>query len=162
MLRPLVFALVACGLAACGGGKTGIYKHDYAGSITLTLVNSSPRPVEAVLIHPVTNPNRGTSWTPPIAPGAITTVKIAEGHYELIAVSAERRIDARTRETPEAMTMLELHPDRGDLKIVFHDAGQTVGGLGQAGTLGVTFVTTQAPESGEPSSDTTEPDDATP
>jgi hypothetical protein len=153
MFRPIGFALVAVLSVACGG-KTGIYKNDYSGSITLTLVNASPRPIESVFIHPVTNPERGSSWTSPIAPGATTTVKIAEGHFELIAVSQKRNIDARTREVPEAMTMLEI---RGDQRLVFHDAGQSIPGLYAAGTLGVTFMISAPepdPEGGEP---TTEP-----
>jgi hypothetical protein len=157
MLRTGVLLVVLVVLAACGG-KTGVYKNDYAGPITLTLVNASPRPIESIFIHPTTDPNRGTSWTGPIAPGASTTVKIAEGHFELIAISQKRNIDARTREVPEAMTMLEI---RGDQKLVFHDAGQTVGGLDQPGTLGVTFMIS-APDpqpGGEP---TTEPVPETP
>lgn len=152
MLTRLVFVLALVGSLIACGGKTGVYKHDYAGSITLTLVNASPRPIEAIYIHPVTKPDRGTSWTAPIAPGASTTVKIASGHFELIAVSQKRNIDAKTREVPEAMTMLEI---RGDQKLVFYDDGQTVGGLDAPGTLGVTFMIS-APE---PASDqpTTEP-----
>lgn len=139
---------------ACGG-KTGVYKHDYSGSITLTLVNASPRPIESVFIHPVTNPERGASWTSAIAPGASTTVKIAEGHFELIAVSQKRNIDAKTREVPEAMTMLEI---RSDQKLVFHDAGETVPGLDAAGTLGVTFmISTPEPDTNGAS---TEPEPA--
>lgn len=143
----LLLALVAC------GGKTGVYKHDFAGPITLTLVNASPRPIEAIYIHPTTDPNRGTSWTQPLAPGGTATVKIAEGHFELIAVSQKRNIDAHNREVPEAMTMLEI---RGDQKLVFHDAGQTVGGLDAPGTLGVTFMISApdpAPAGGEPSTE---------
>ncbi len=152
MLRTVVLALLV-GVGACGG-NTGVYKHDYAGSITLTLVNSSPRLIESVFIHPVTKPERGSSWTGPIAPGASTTVKIAEGHFELIAVSQKRNIDQHTRELPEAMTMLEI---RSDQKLVFHDDGQAVGGLDAPGTLGVTFMISAADAgsgSGEP---TTEP-----
>lgn len=139
----LALAVGAC-LAACGGGgKTGVYKQDYAGGYTLTLVNASPRPIEKVFIHPVTSPDRGLSWTDVIAPGGTTTLKITGGHFELIAVSQERRIDASSRETPEAMTMLEI---RGDQKLVFHDAGQTPPGVGTPGTLGVTFMITAASE----------------
>jgi hypothetical protein len=152
MARSIVLALALLVIAACGGGKTGVYKHDYAGSITLTIVNASPRPIEQILIHPVTMPERGTSWTQPLAPGASTSVRIAEGHYELIAISAERRIDEKTRETPEAMSMLEINKDQ---KLVFHDQGQTVAGLEAMGTLGITFMITAAPEGGstEPSTD---------
>ena len=154
MVRTFVLALALIAIAACGG-KTGVYKHDYAGSITLTLVNASPRPIESVFIHPVANPNRGTSWTAPLAPGASTSVKIAEGHFELIAVSQKRNIDAKTREVPEAMTMLEI---RGDQKLVFHDAGQTVGGLDAQGTLGVTFmISAPEPTDGGSTEPTTEP-----
>jgi hypothetical protein len=144
-------------LAACGG-KTGVYKHDYAGSITLTLVNASPRTIESVYIHPVAKPERGASWTAPIAPGKSVTVKIAEGHFELIAVSEKRKIDERTRETPEAMTMLEL---RGDQRLVFHDADQTVPGLDSPGTLGVTFMIS-GPDAGSGGEPTTEPAPAEP
>lgn len=141
MLTRFVLALaLLASLVACGG-KTGVYKNDYSGSITLTLVNASPRPIEAIYIHPTTNPERGTSWTGPIAPGATTSVKIAKGHFELIAVSQKRNIDAKTREVPEAMTMLEI---KSDQKLVFHDAGETVPGLDAAGTLGVTFMISAA------------------
>ncbi len=154
MLRTVLALAMVVMLGACGG-KTGVYKQDYAGSITLTLVNASPRPIEAVFIHPVTKPERGSSWTSsPIAPGATTTVKIAEGHFELIAVSQKRNIDAKTREVPEAMTMLEI---RGDQKLVFHDAGQTVPGLEANGTLGVTFMVSAPEPTSESGETTTEP-----
>lgn len=150
MARTIVLALALLVFAACGGGKTGVYKHDYAGSITLTLVNASPRPIEKILIHPVMLPDRGASWTQAIPPGATTTVRIAEGHYEIVAISAERRIDDKTRETPEAMSMLEISKDQ---KLVFYDQGQTVAGLEAMGTLGITFMITAADEapSSEPS-----------
>jgi hypothetical protein len=155
-----VIAMTVTMLGACGG-KTGVYKHDYAGSITLTLVNASPRPIESVFIHPVTHPDRGASWTSTLAPGASTSIQITEGHFELIAVSQERRIDAKSRETPEAMTMLEI---RADQKLVFHDVGQTVPGLDAASTLGVTFQITAAPagDGGEPTTEATEPTPAAP
>jgi len=152
MARTIVLALALLVIASCGGGKTGVYKHDYAGSITLTLVNASPRPIEKVLIHPVTMPDRGASWTQPIPPGATTTVRIAEGHYELVAISAERRIDDKTRETPEAMSMLEISKDQ---KLVFYDQGQTVAGLEAMGTLGITFMITAS--EGSASEPSTEP-----
>lgn len=151
MVRTIVLALALIVSAACGG-KTGVYKHDYAGSITLTLVNASPRPIEQILIHPVTLPDRGTSWTPAIPPGETTTLRIAEGHYEIIAISAERRIDAKTRETPEAMSMLEISKDQ---KLVFYDQGQTVAGLEAMGTLGITFMITAA--DGDATEPSTEP-----
>lgn len=148
MLRTVALALAMLGVLGACGGKTGVYKHDYAGSITLTLVNSSPRTIESVFIHPVTNPARGSSWTQPIGSGESATVKIGAGHFELIAVSQKRNIDEHTREVPEAMTMLEI---RGDQKLVFHDDGQTVGGLDAPGTLGVTFmVSTPAPPPADP------------
>src|SRR5690606_11990506 len=144
MTRTLVLAL-ALGFAlpfglGCGG-KTGIHKQDYAGPLSLTLVNQTPRPIEALYIFPLGSANRGTSWTT-LAPGATETVKIQKGHFELVAVSQKRRIDAKFSETPEAMTSLEL---RGDQKLVFHDAGDTPAGVGAPGTLGVTFMIS-APE----------------
>jgi hypothetical protein len=142
--RTFVLGLVVCAWA-CGGGKTGVYKHDYAGSITLTLVNASPRPIESVFIHPIGTTDRGQSWTQPIAPGASTTLKIRHGGYELIAVSQKRSIDEHTREVPEAMSMLELRDDRGDQKLVFHDDGETVGGLDAPGTIRVTFMIAKSP-----------------
>jgi hypothetical protein len=136
MFRTLVLALA---IAACGG-KTGVYSHDYSGSLTLTLVNQSPRPVQAVFIYPLGSTNRGTSWTS-IAPGATTKVSIREGNFELVAVSAKRRIDAKYSETPEAMTSLEL---RANQTLVFHDANQTPTGVGAPNTLAVTFMLGQA------------------
>src|SRR3954463_4327877 len=97
----LAFALVAC------GGKTGVNKHDYAGSITLTLANMSPRVIEQVFIHPPGSP-RGASWTGAIPPGASVTVKVESGNFEIVAVSAKRALDHHTRERPEATSMLEL------------------------------------------------------
>lgn len=145
MARVFVVGLAV--LAFACGGATGVYKQDYAGSITLTLVNASPRPIESVFIHPIRKPERGSSWiAQPIAPGASTTVKIRAGGFELIAVSHERNIDAHNRETPEAMTMLETRTDRGDQTLVFHDEGQTVAGLDKPNTVGVAFVITQAPQ----------------
>lgn len=144
MARVFVVGLAV--LAFACGGTTGVYKQDYAGSITLTLVNASPRPIESVFVHPIAKTDRGSSWiAQPIAPGASTTLKIREGGFELVAVSHERNIDAHNRETPEAMTMLEIRSDRGDQTLVFHDEGQTVAGLDKPSTVGVTFMVTQAP-----------------
>lgn len=141
----------ALALAACGG-KTGVYKQDYAGPLSLTLVNQSPRPIEAIYIFPLGSASRGTSWTT-LAPGATQTVKIQKGNFELVAVSAKRRIDAKFSETPEATTSLEL---RGDQALVFHDAGATPAGLDAPGTLGVTFMISApepAPEPGDPAAE---------
>lgn len=154
MLKTLVIAVA---LAACGG-KTGVYKNDYAGSITLTLVNASPRPIESVFIYPMGTTDRGASWTA-IAPGATTTVKIRSGNFELVAVSAKRNIEEHLRERPEATTMLEL---KGDQKLVFHDEGQAPPGVDAKGTLGVTFMISapdKKPETGDTSDSqpTTEP-----
>lgn len=158
MLKTLViavaFACLAC-LAACGG-KTGVHKNDYAGSITLTLVNASPRPIENVFIYPMGTSDRGASWTA-IAPGATTTVKIRSGNFELVAVSAKRTIEEHLRERPEATTMLEL---KGDQKLVFHDEGQAPPGTGATGTLGVTFMISapdKKPDTGDTAEPTTDP-----
>jgi hypothetical protein len=145
MLKTLVIAVV---LAACGG-TTGVSRNDYAGSISLTLVNASPRPIESVFIYPMGTTNRGTSWTS-IAPGETSTVKIRSGNFELVAVSAKRNIEEHLRERPEATTMLEL---KGDQKLVFHDEGTTPPGVDAKGTLGVTFMISEPdrkPETTEP------------
>ncbi len=149
MLKTLVIAVA---LAACGG-KTGVYKNDYAGSITLTLVNASPRPIESVFIYPMGTTDRGASWTA-IAPGATTTVKIRSGNFELVAVSAKRNIEEHLRERPEATTMLEL---KGDQKLVFHDEGQAPPGVDAKGTLGVTFMISAPEKKPEATEPTTEP-----
>lgn len=146
-VKALVLGLL---LVACGG-KTGVYKNDYSGPITLTLVNSTPRPIESIFIYPVGHPNRGTSWVQPLPPGATTSVKIREGHFELVAVSQKRRIDAKFSETPEATTSLELRSDFGDRKLVFHDATAVPAGLNARGTIGVMFLIS-APDP-EPSAD---------
>lgn len=156
MLKAFVLGLVVTCAVACGG-TTGVYKTDYAGPLTLTLVNQSPRAIEAIYIFPRGNPARGTSWTS-LAPGATTTVKIREGQFELVAVSAKRRIDERYSETPQASTLLEV---RGDQKLVFHDADQVPTGVGAPGTLGVTFVIS-APEPTPAPDDASEPDAASP
>ncbi len=148
MLRTLVLLLA---VAACGG-KTGVYKNDYSGSLTLTLVNASPRPIESIHIFPMGMQNRGTSWTS-LTPGASTTVKIREGNFQLVAVSAKRRIDATFTEVPEATTMLEL---RGNQTLVFHDEGQPAPGLGAKDTLGVTFMVSAASQGAPPGEATTE------
>ncbi len=136
-------------LAACGG-KTGVYKNDYAGSLTLTLVNASPRVIEEIRIYPAGSPKQGSSWTDAIPPGATRTVKIRSGNFELVAISAKRNLDEHTRERPEATTMLEL---KADQKLVFHDADQTPPGVDAKGTLGVTFQispTETKPDATEP------------
>lgn len=143
MLNVCVLALV---LAACGG-KTGVYKQDYAGPLTLTLVNATPRPIESIFITPPGSPKLGSSWTAPLAPGATATVKIQEGNFELVAVSAKRRIDDKLSETPRAQTALEL---RADQKIVFHDEGQAPAGVEAKGTLGVAFMISEPEPSAEP------------
>ena len=154
MWRTLVIVL---GLAACGG-KTGNYKTDYAGPIQIQLVNQTSRQIDKIFIFPRGETNRGTSWTT-IAPGAATTVKLKEGMFELVAVSAKRRIDNRWVETPESTTLLELREDLASTprKIVFHDEDTNPMGTDQPGTLGVTFMIGKpepAKTEGEP---TTEP-----
>jgi len=136
-MRHLVFLLLA--LLACGG-KTGNYKADYAGPIAIELVNQTSRPIEEVFIFPSGSANRGTSWTS-LKPGETTTVKIKEGHFELVAVSARRRIDAHSSEKPEATSQLELREDlkQTPRKLVFHDDGDHAG-VDAPGTLGVTFT----------------------
>ena len=86
-----------------------------------------------------------------LAPGAATTVKLKEGNFELVAVSARRRIDAKFSETPQATAQLELREDLASTprKLIFHDASQTPMGVDQPGTLGVTFVIS-APEPEKP------------
>jgi hypothetical protein len=149
MLKMLVIAVA---LAACGG-TTGVSRNDYAGSITLTLVNASPRPIESVFIYPMGTTNRGTSWTS-IAPGASSTVKIRSGNFELVAVSAKRNIEEHLRERPEATTMLEL---KADQKLVFHDEGNPPPGLDAKGTLGVTFMISEPDKKSDATEPTTEP-----
>jgi hypothetical protein len=140
----LVLALAAC------GGKTGNYKIDYAGPIAIQLVNQTSRPIEQILIYPLGSANHGTSWTS-LAPGAQTTVKLKEGNFELVAVSARRRIDAKYSETPQATAQLELREDLASTPrtLIFHDASETPMGVGQPGTLGVTFMLS-APEPAKP------------
>jgi hypothetical protein len=146
MWKTLVLVLL---LAACGG-KTGVYKDDYSGSLTLTLVNMSPRTIEEVFIYPIGSQAQGSSWTEAIPPGATRSVKIRSGNFELVAVSAKRNIDQHTRERPQATTSLEL---KSDQKLVFHDAGDNPAGLDAKGTLGVTFQISPA----ETKPDATEP-----
>jgi len=136
--------LIALAVAACGG-KTGNYKVDYAGPIQIQLVNQTSRPIEQIYIFPRGETKRGTSWAT-IAPGAATTVKLKEGMFELVAISAKRRIDNRWVETPESTTLLELREDLASTprKLIFHDDGQTPMGVDQPGTLGVTFMLTGA------------------
>src|SRR5687767_16042362 len=121
MSRIIFFVLAA--LAACGG-KTGNYKVDYAGPIAIELVNRTSRPIENIYIFPRGSTSRGTSWTS-LAPGAKTTVKLKEGNFELVAVSAKRRIDATTTEVPEATSLLELREDLAQTtrRLIFHDDG---------------------------------------
>jgi len=144
MTRMFVIGLCLA-MAGCGG-KTGNYKVDYAGPIALQLVNQTSRPIEQIFIFPRGDGNRGTSWGS-LAPGAATTVKLKEGNFELVAVSAKRRIDEKFSERPEATTQLELREDLASTprKLIFHDDGQTPLGVDQPGTLGVTFMIS-APE----------------
>jgi len=137
MWRMLVIAVA---VAACGG-KTGNYKVDYAGPIQIQLMNQTSRPIDKIFIFPRGEANRGGSWTT-IAPGGSTTVKLKEGMFELVAVSAKRRIDNRWVETPESSTLLELREDLASTprKLIFHDEGSTPMGVDQPGTLGVTFM----------------------
>jgi hypothetical protein len=137
MWRILVLGLV---LQVGCGGKTGNYKLDYAGPIAIQLVNQTSRPIEQIYIFPRGATNRGPSWTS-LAPGAQTKVILKEGNFELVAVSAKRRIDAKYSETPEATTQLELREDLASTprKLIFHDASETPAGIDQPGTLGVAF-----------------------
>ena len=148
MPRTLVLFLVLA-LAACGG-TTGNYKIDYAGPIGIQLVNQTIRPIEQIFIYPLGIANHGTSWLS-LAPGASSTVKLKEGNFEIVAVSAKRRIDAKFSETPQATAQLELREDLASTprKLIFHDASQTPMGVDQPGTLGVTFMIS-APESEKP------------
>jgi hypothetical protein len=140
MTRAFGIVLGLLFVVACGG-KTGNYKTDYAGPIALQLVNQTSRPIEQIFIFPRGMQNRGTSWAS-LAPGAATTVKIKEGNFELVAISARRRIDATTTEVPEATSQLEMREDLASTprKLIFHDDGQTPMGVDQPGTLGVTFM----------------------
>ena len=146
-MRYLVLVL---GLLACGG-KTGNYKVDYAGPIAIQLVNSTSRPIEEIFIYPSGSANRGSSWTA-LKPGEATTVKIKEGHFELVAVSARRRIDAHSSERPEATSQLELREDlkQTPRKLVFHDEGEAAAGTEAPGTLGVTFTLSKPLEEATP------------
>ncbi len=159
MSRYIGFAFLI--LFACGG-KTGNYKVDYAGPIQLELVNQTPRPIEQILIFPRGAQQRGTSWAT-IAPGASTTVKLKEGMFELVAVSAKRRIDNHWAEIPESSTLLELREDLASTprKLVFHDEGTTPMGVDQPGTLGVTFMIGK-PEPAKEEPATEEPTPPTP
>jgi hypothetical protein len=153
MSRPLLASVFVAGLAvAACGGKTGVYKHDLAGSLTLTLVNETPRPIESIYIFPRGAQNRGASWTQ-LAPGATSTVKIRGGHFELVAISARRRIDAKYSETPEATTSLEL---TGDRRIIFHDMNQTPAGLSARDALGVTFMLGEPDPAADPAPEASE------
>lgn len=160
MPRTLVLALVIA-LAACGG-KTGNLQMDYAGPIAIQLVNQTSRPIEQIYIYPLGTSNRGTSWMS-LAPGTATTVKLKEGNFELVAVSARRRIDAKLSETPEATAQLELREDLASTPrtLIFHDANQTPMGVDQPGTLGVTFMISapepEQPAEGEPQADQAAP-----
>lgn len=138
MWKALVVGLGLC-LAACGG-KTGNYKIDYAGPIAIELVNQTPRPIEEILIYPRGATNRGTSWGA-LTPGAAMTIKIKEGSFELVALSAKRNLNAHTRERPEATSLLELRQDLPSTprKIIFHDEGAEPPGVDKPGILGVTF-----------------------
>jgi len=150
--------VIGVAVAACGG-KTGNYKVDYAGPIQIQLMNQTSRPIEQIYIFPRGATNRGGSWTT-IAPGAATTVKLKEGMFELVAISAKRRIDNRWVETPESSTLLELREDLASTprKLIFHDEGSTPMGVDQPGTLGVTFMIgkPEPPKEGE-GEPTTEP-----
>ena len=144
MLRVIVLGLL---VAACGG-KTG--NHRYSGPIAIELVNQTSRPIEQIFIFPMGTQERGSSWGA-LEPGAKTTVRLREGHFELVAVSARRRIDAKFTEVPEATAQLELREDLASTprKLVFHDASETPMGVDQPGTLGVTFMLS-APEPAKP------------
>ena len=161
MPRSLVLLLVLA-LAACGG-KTGNFKTEYAGPIGLQLVNQTSRPIEQIFIYPLGTTNHGTSWTS-LAPGATTTVKLKEGNFELVAVSAKRRIDAKYSETPQATAQLELREDLASTprKLIFHDASEKPMGVDQPGTLGVTFMIS-APEPDKPATEgESKPEDGAP
>ena len=138
MWKALVVGLGLC-LAACGG-KTGNYKIDYAGPIGIELVNQTSRPIEEILIYPRGATNRGTSWGA-LTPGAAMTIKIKEGSFELVALSAKRNLNAHTRERPEATSLLELRQDLPSTprKIIFHDEGSEPPGVNKPGILGVVF-----------------------
>jgi hypothetical protein len=133
----LVLLLLGC------GAKTGNYQTDYAGPITLRLVNQTPRQIEQVFLFPRGATNRGPSWTS-LAPGASTPVKIQTGAFELVAISAKRRIDAKFSERPEATTLLELREDRGDVTLIFHDDGQPPAGINGNTMIGVAFMISAA------------------
>lgn len=81
-----------------------------------------------------------------------------KGNFELVAVSARRRIDATYTETPQATAQLELREDLASTprKLIFHDADQTPAGVAQPGTLGVTFMLS-APEPAQPAGEEAAP-----
>ena len=106
---------------------------------TITMMNRTPRAIEAVYVYPVGAQSQGASRGR-IAPNGTLEVKTKQGNVEVRAVSAEEKV-GNQRERKEATQVLELqtHAD-----IVFHDSTQNV--AEKPGAIGVVFRILPAPE----------------
>ena len=103
---------------------------------TVSLVNKTERPIEAIYIYPLGAADHGASRGS-LAPSASTQVAVKPGHVEVLAVSAKVKIDEHTRDQPTATQGLEL---TGPIQVIFYDAAAKPPGVDRPGVIGVSFV----------------------
>lgn len=123
-MRSILFVILAC-VSACA-----------AKLQTVSLVNKTARPIEAIYIYPIGATDHGASRGS-LAPDASTQVSIKAGNVEVMALSAKVKIDEHTRDQPTATHGLEL---TGPLQVIFYDVTSKPPGLDRPGVIGVSFT----------------------
>ena len=125
-MRSLLILLV--GLTACA-----------AKLQTISLVNKTDRPIEALYVYPTGAADHGASHGK-LAPNASTQVQVKPGHVDVLAVSAKLQLDEHTRDQPTASQSLEV---TGPLQVIFYDTTAKPTGLERPGVIGVSFIITK-------------------
>jgi len=103
---------------------------------TVQLVNKTSRQIEQVFVYPIGSPDHGPSRTS-LAPNATTSLQLAQGNLEVMAVSVKITIDEHTRDRPTASGGVEL---RGPMQVIFYDADAKPPEVDRPGVIGVPFT----------------------
>ena len=125
-VRPLILVLA---LTACGAAKMQ----------TLSIVNKTDRPIEALYVYPTGAVDHGASRGK-LAPNASTQIQVKSGHVDVLALSAKLQLDEHTRDQPTASQSLEV---TGPLEVIFYDTTAKPAGLERPGVIGVSFIITK-------------------
>jgi hypothetical protein len=102
---------------------------------TVHIVNGTDRTITEFYVYPAGAAERGASKGK-LAPGARTSLKVAEGNVDVLAVSERVQLDETSTEMRTASQTIEL---TGPLELVFHDSNKRPPGLGAPNTRGIAF-----------------------